>query len=129
MVHHPFRLAMLGLELWLAASECSHKFEVTTRYFHCPRFRQSTQRVLRPQSLSTCHPPRSWSLEPTVLEINYSAFYRHCDGLRAIISAQLGKDVPDLSFYGIFGDRERRGDLLIGIALGDQTQDPHFRGG
>jgi hypothetical protein len=38
------------------------------------------------------------------LEFNEPAFGRHRDGLRAIISAQLGKDVPDWSFYGIFGD-------------------------
>ena len=38
------------------------------------------------------------------LQFNDPTFHRNRDGLRAIISTQLGKDVPDLSLYGIFGD-------------------------
>ena len=60
-------------------------------------------------------------------EFDDPAFEPDHRGVGAIVGAQLGKDAPDLTLDGVFGDRELRGNLFIGIALGDQAQDAHFR--
>jgi hypothetical protein len=39
--------------------------------------------------------------------------------LGAIISSQLGEDVPDVAFHRVFSNREHRCNLFITIAGGD----------
>ena len=67
----------------------------------------------------------------TLFRVNQSSmiprFSAIIDGVGAIVSTQLGKDVPDLALHGVFGDRELRRNLFVGIAIGDQAQDAHFR--
>ena len=41
----------------------------------------------------------------------------------AIVSAQFGEDVPNAPFNGFFAERELSSDLLVGIPIGNQTQD------
>ena len=62
------------------------------------------------------------------LEFDDPAFEPDRCGLGAIVGAQLGEDVPDLTLDGVFGDREQRRNLFIGIAFGNQAQDADFRG-
>jgi hypothetical protein len=47
----------------------------------------------------------------------------------AVISTQLGQDVPNVALHRVFGHREQRGNRFVAIALGNQAQDAHFQGG
>ncbi len=61
------------------------------------------------------------------LKFDDPAFEPDHRGVGAIVGVQLGEDAPDLTLDGVFGHREQRRNLFIGIALGDQAQDAHFR--
>ena len=61
------------------------------------------------------------------LEFNDPAFKPDRHGVGAIISAQLGEDVPDLALDAVFGDGEQRRNLFVGIAFSNQAQDADFR--
>src|SRR6187402_2547433 len=42
------------------------------------------------------------------------------DRLRAVLDLELGEDVRDVVAHGLLGEAERRGDLGVVAALGDQ---------
>ena len=47
-------------------------------------------------------------------------------GVGAIVSAQFGEDVLHAAFDGFLAERELSSDLLVGISIGNQTQDVVF---
>jgi hypothetical protein len=47
----------------------------------------------------------------------------------SVLGLKFGKDVPDLALHCVLAGRELRRDLLVGIPLGNQTQDTDFRRG
>jgi len=60
------------------------------------------------------------------LKLDNSALHADHGGVSSVVGAQFGKDVPDLALDGLFADGELRGNLFVGIPLGDQTQDAHL---
>ena len=57
------------------------------------------------------------------LEFDDAAFNPDHGGVCAIIGTQLGEDVLDAPFDGLFAERELSSDLLVGIPIGNQPQD------
>jgi len=57
------------------------------------------------------------------LEFDDAALNPDHGGVCAIIGTQLGEDVLDAPFDGFFAERELSSDLLVGIPIGNQTQD------
>src|SRR5690349_17403214 len=46
--------------------------------------------------------------------------------LSAVRKVQLAKDIADVGLDGLLADDQRVGDLLVALALGDQTQHVHL---
>ena len=44
----------------------------------------------------------------------------------SVVGSQFGEDVPHSTLDGFFADRELIGNLLVGVAGGNQTQDRDF---
>src|SRR5262245_4311960 len=64
--------------------------------------------------------------ERLALQIDNPALDADHRGMSPIVGAQLGKDVLDATLYGVFGDRQLIGDLLVGIATGNQAEHLDF---
>src|SRR5262245_28042264 len=45
-----------------------------------------------------------------------------------VVGSELGEDVLDPALHGVFSDRQLIGDLLVGIASGNQTEHVNFCG-
>ncbi len=50
-------------------------------------------------------------------------------GLGPVLQMELLQDVAQVDFHSVLGDEKRRGDLAIGIALGDELEDICLAGG
>ena len=53
-------------------------------------------------------------------------FERVDDGLCAMRQVELTEDVADVSFHGLFADRQRIGDFAVGVSPRELAQDIYF---
>ncbi len=49
--------------------------------------------------------------------------------MRSVGNLQLSEDVGDVVAHGVGADKQACGDLGVGVALGDQTEDVALAGG
>ena len=63
------------------------------------------------------------------LYFDNSALQSDGDGVGPVIGVQFGEDVLDVALHGFFGERQLRGDLLVRIPAGDQSQYVDFSRG
>jgi hypothetical protein len=67
-------------------------------------------------------------LSDTILELDDSALQADHDGVSAVLRAEFGEDVSDLTFDRGLADGEALGNFLVCPAFGDEGQDPDFTG-
>src|SRR5262249_816635 len=76
-----------------------------------------------------CRPPRRVVPSPlsSRLQLDDAALDPDHRRVRPIRGSELGQDVLDAAFHGVFRDLELVGDLLVRVPRGDQLQDVDFR--
>ena len=85
------------------------------------RVAPSLFRVLKPAALA-----RHGQAGGVELEVDDSTLHTDHRGVGSVVGAQLRKDVLDSALDGLLADRELIGNLLVGIAGGNQPQDVDF---
>ena len=72
--------------------------------------------------------PKRGSGTPTfvLLQFDNSSLQPDRHGMCAVVRPQLREDIRHVPFDGVLGEIELRCDLLVGVARGDQPEDPNL---